>query len=161
LAGVPALRTPKVHFSPLPRGAKSPLGVRSAEERRTYLLAAGMDHVDVVQLSIEQLLGSLLVDPRRHLDTDRVRRYSGLIDQLPPVTVFRLDDHTLLLADGYHRLAAAQAAGRTSLQADIRDGTKADAMQFAIDLAVREQGVSRQQAGAAIKRHIDRRRPNA
>lgn len=106
------------------------------------------------QLSIDQLLASPLVDPRRHLGPDRVQRYSEILDVLPPVTVFRLEeDGSLLLADGYHRVAAAQTAGRTIVEADIREGTRADAMRFATDLAARERGVSGDQAREAIKRY--------
>ena len=88
------------------------------------------------QLSIDQLLHSPWVDPPDHLDPERVQRYSQLLDDLPPVTVFRLEDQALLLADGYHRVAAAQAAGRTTVSADIRQGTRADAIKFATELAV-------------------------
>ena len=94
------------------------------------------------QVPIEQLLSSSLVDPRRHLDPERVQRYSQVLDELPPVAVFRLPDQTLLLADGYHRMAAAQARGRATLNADIREGSRADAMQFVTEVAVRERGLS-------------------
>jgi len=112
----------------------------------------------VVELPIKQLITCPLVDPRRHLDQDRVRRYSALIDQLPPVTVFRLlEDQTLLMVDGYHRVAAAQLAGRTSVQAEIRAGTKTDAMQYAVDLAAHERGATDTEARAAIRRYTGRR----
>jgi ParB-like nuclease domain len=102
----------------------------------------GPDDGEMAQLPVEQLLKSSLVDPRRHLELDRVQRYSKLLDELPPVTVFRLEDQTLLLADGYHRLAAAQQAGRSTVKAEIREGTRADAMQFATKVAARERGIS-------------------
>jgi ParB-like chromosome segregation protein Spo0J len=107
----------------------------------------------VEDVPITDLLASPLVDPQRHLDADRVQRYALILDELPPVTVFRLDeDQTLLLADGYHRLAAARMAGRSTLRADVRGGTRADALHFAVELAVQEQGISEQQARAAIVR---------
>jgi hypothetical protein len=37
-----------------------------------------------------------------------------VLDQLPPVIVFALEDQTLLLVDGSHGVAAAQQAGRTT-----------------------------------------------
>ncbi len=116
------------------------------------LLVGGKDE-DMAQLPIEQLLGNPSVDPLHHLDLDQVQRYSLLLDELPPVTVFRLEDGTLLLADGYHRVAAAQAAGRAIVNADVRDGTKADALKFAAEVAMRERGVSDPDARAAIKRY--------
>jgi hypothetical protein len=88
-----------------------------------------------MEVEIKRLLEESPADPRRHLDQDRVRRYAEVLDQLPPVTVFELEDHTLLLTDGYHRVAAAQQAGRIVVQAEIRVGTKAQAVEFAIDVA--------------------------
>lgn len=76
-----------------------------------------------------------------------------MLDRLPPVTVFVLEDHTLLLADGYHRVAAAQHAGRSTIHADVRIGTRAQAVQFAIDVATVERGISADQARKAILRH--------
>lgn len=89
-----------------------------------------------MEVEIERLLEDSPADPRRHLDQDRVRRYAEVLDQLPPVVVFEVGDHTLLLADGYHRVAAAQLAGRTTVQADVRVGTKKQALQFASMLQV-------------------------
>jgi hypothetical protein len=66
------------------------------------------DDGDVARLSIQQLLSNSLVDPRRHLDLDRGQRYTWLLDELPPITVFRPEDLTLLLVDCYHRVAAAR-----------------------------------------------------
>lgn len=82
-----------------------------------------------------------------------------MLDKLPPVAVLRLDDQTLLLVDGYHRVAAAQKAGRTTIDANIREGTRADAVKFAADVAVRERGFSDERAREAIKRHSGRRWP--
>lgn len=104
-------------------------------------------------LPLEELLSARLVDPRRHLDAERVRRFARVLDELPPVTVFRLADETLLLTDGYHRVAAAQQAGRTTIRADVRAGTTTDALRFAVELAVRERGTSSEEARASIQRH--------
>jgi len=49
----------------------------------------------------------------------------------PQLIGLELEDHTLLPTDGYHRVAAAQLAGRTVVQADMRGGTKAQAAKFA------------------------------
>jgi hypothetical protein len=106
-----------------------------------------------MEVEIKRLLEESPADPRRHLDQDRVRRYAAVLDQLPPVTVFELEDHTLLLTDGYHRVAAAQQAGRIVVQAEIRVGTKAQAVEFAIDVARAEWGLSADQAREAIRRY--------
>ena len=109
-----------------------------------------------MELEITRLLRESPPDSRRHLDQDRVRRYAEVLDQLPPVTVFAIEDQTLLLVDGYHRLAAAQQAGRTTVRADVRLGTKAEALQFAVDVAQAEVGVSADQARDAIRRYSGR-----
>jgi ParB-like chromosome segregation protein Spo0J len=109
-----------------------------------------------MELEITRLLRESPSAPRRHLDQNRVRRYAEVLDQLPPVTVFALEDQTLLLVDGYHRLAAAQQAGRTTVRAEVRLGTKAEALQFAVDVAQAEVGVSADQARDAIRRYSGR-----
>jgi ParB-like chromosome segregation protein Spo0J len=124
--------------------------VRLSNARR---FSSDEDDGDVARLSIQQLLSNSLVDTRRHLDLDRVQRYTQLLEELPPITVFRLEDQTLLLVDGYHRVAAAQEAGRATVDAEIREGTRAEAVRFAAEVAVREGGFSDEQAGEAIKRH--------
>ena len=107
-----------------------PLGLD--DDKDSAVDPEGPDDGEMAQLPVEQLLKSSLVDPRRHLELDRVQRYSKLLDELPPVTVFRLEDQTLLLADGYHRLAAAQQAGRSTAKAEIREGHKGrrDAVRY-------------------------------
>lgn len=67
-----------------------------------------------------------------------------------------LEDQTLLLVDGYHRVAAAQQAGRTTFRAAVRVGTKAEAPRFAVDVAQAEAGVSAEQARDAIRRYSGR-----
>ena len=53
--------------------------------------------------------------------------------KFPPVTVFAdADSDTLWLADGFHRVAAAEATGYKHVKADVRPGTFADALKFAL-----------------------------
>jgi ParB-like chromosome segregation protein Spo0J len=114
-----------------------------------------------MELEIKRLLRESPADARRHLDQDRVRRFAKVLDQLPPVTVFALEDQSLLLVDGYHRLAAAQQAGRTTVRAEVRVGTKTEALQFAVDLAQAEVSVSADQARDAIRRYSGRQNKKA
>src|SRR5215203_5084861 len=62
-------------------------------------------------LRIDDLLANAPVDPEAHLDAARVERYAGMVDALPPVVVFETPDG-LLLADGYHRVAAWRRSRR-------------------------------------------------
>jgi hypothetical protein len=70
--------------------------------------------------------------PRSSLDPEVVSRYAE--DMLagaafPSVTCF-FDGTDYWLADGFHRRAAAKQAGRTEIAADIRQGTRRDAILF-------------------------------
>lgn len=49
----------------------------------------------------------------------------------PPVTAFRDADGVTWLADGFHRVAAHEAAGRDDIAIDLRDGSRLDALAFA------------------------------
>lgn len=51
--------------------------------------------------------------------------------EFPPVCVF-FDGAEYWLADGFHRFHAHNKAGRASIVADVRDGTKRDAVLFSL-----------------------------
>lgn len=78
-------------------------------------------------------LHELILDPnlnlRDRLDTDTVDRYVEAWNRMPPVTVFHVEGR-FLLADGFHRHAAAVAMGRRSLRSEILEGTFADALDY-------------------------------
>jgi hypothetical protein len=67
--------------------------------------------VEMTELPLSELLAKSLVDPEAHLDWRQVARYESELEQAPPVVVFETEAG-LLLADGYHRVAAAQARAR-------------------------------------------------
>ncbi len=79
-----------------------------------------------------------------------MERYETILDELPAGVVFETPEG-LLLADGYHRVKAAQLSGRTAVQADIRQGSMEDALRFAVDLAVAEHGLTRSEAIERIR----------
>ncbi len=65
-----------------------------------------------------------------------VERYRESLDLLPAVDVFEIDgkedgEKDLILADGFHRIAAAVAEGRSHFNARIHTGTREDAAEFA------------------------------
>ncbi len=81
---------------------------------------------------------------RSHLDSARVTSYtanyvSGVTMPFP--TVF-FDGAEYWLADGFHRVAAIKAVGWIDLSADVRAGTRRDAILFAVG-ANEEHGVPR------------------
>jgi ParB/Sulfiredoxin domain len=104
-----------------------------------------------MDVEVATLTGSALADPPRHLDEGKLARYAQILDQLPPVVVFELPDG-LLLVDGYHRLEAARRLGRRIVRAEVRQGSREDALQFAVDLAAGERGLTKDQALDAIRR---------
>lgn len=109
---------------------------------------------DVGMIRLEDLPVS---GPAPHVDADRVDALLPIFDSLPPITVF-VTPHGLLVADGYHRIAAARRLGRTWIAVDVRRGTEQEALAFAVENARRERGVSSSEARNAIDRW-SRRRP--
>jgi ParB-like chromosome segregation protein Spo0J len=106
----------------------------------------------VTRLSIDSLLANTPVDPREHLDRERVAHYVETWDTLPPVVVYRTAEG-LLLADGYHRIAAAQHLGATTIKAEIRRGSRHDALSYAAAKAAAQRRMTAGEATNHIKRH--------
>lgn len=78
-------------------------------------------------------LDDLVLDPnlylRDRLDDFTVERYADSWQRLPPVTVYEVEGK-LLLADGFHRHAAAVMLGRKSIKAEVLHGAFSDALDF-------------------------------
>jgi ParB-like chromosome segregation protein Spo0J len=78
-------------------------------------------------------LNDLVLDPnlnlRDRLDDFTVERYADSWDRLPPITVFEVDGKWLV-ADGFHRHAAAVMLGKRSIAAEVRVGSFTDALDF-------------------------------
>ena len=73
----------------------------------------------------------------RLLNPDVVAEYTELFNSepsvpLPPVDVFEDSDGHLRLADGFHRFAAAQAAGKTTVSANVHEGGRIEALKYAL-----------------------------
>jgi uncharacterized ParB-like nuclease family protein len=54
-------------------------------------------------------------------------REAAETDPLPPIDVFDTGEKPYILSDGFHRLEAAKAAGRTDLRCHVYQGSKEDA----------------------------------
>jgi hypothetical protein len=65
-------------------------------------------------------------------------------EKFPPAVVFH-DGKTYFLADGFHRYFGAQKAGLNDLLCDVRNGTRKDALWFAVG-ANRTHGLKRSNA---------------
>lgn len=103
------------------------------------------------QVRISDLLANSLVDPEAHLDTARVQRYTKMLDTLPPVVVFDTGEG-LLLADGYHRVAAARRRGLETVEAEVRRGSRHDALRYAAMMGATQRGVSPEDIISYIRR---------
>jgi hypothetical protein len=74
------------------------------------------------------------LQPRAMVKSSVVDEYSEAMkrgEPFPPIILFN-DGITNWLADGYHRYRAAKRAGIESLSAEIRTGTKLDALKYAL-----------------------------
>ena len=67
---------------------------------------------------------------RNQVDMVRVSNYRGIIDLLPAVDVFDLP-LGLTLVDGFHRYEAHLKDGRSTIKANIHQGTEVEALKFA------------------------------
>jgi hypothetical protein len=103
------------------------------------------------RLRIADLLAAAPVEPHEHLDPARVERYAGMFDDLPPVTVFETPGG-LLLVDGYHRVAAARRLGLETVDAQMRRGSRRDALRYAATAGAAERGISPEEAASYIER---------
>ena len=72
--------------------------------------------------------------PRNKIDSSVVKEYAQDMAQgdiFPPVLVF-FDDTDYWLADGYHRILAAESIGLTEISAKIRQGQQRDAILYSV-----------------------------
>ena len=71
---------------------------------------------------------------RTHIDDATVAEYAEAMargDRFPPVVVFQ-NDGEFIMADGFHRHKSAQRARFKHLLAEIRQGSRNDALRFAL-----------------------------
>ena len=112
--GLPDERELTLQFSP--RGQRNSI---LAGEARIGLAASSAQVGPVVEIPLTSILETPC--PRREgLDQDHVRALAELDGNWPPVVVCRADNR---LVDGHHRVAAARSLGRTSVLAQMFDGS--------------------------------------
>lgn len=99
----------------------------------------------LMHLSLESIRRDPDLQSRAEPCCDALASYTELLADpafdLPPVAVFH-DGATYWLADGWHRMDAYAAAGRTEIPAQIHDGTRRDALRYALS-ANATHGLSR------------------
>ncbi len=80
-------------------------------------------------IPLDDLILDQTLNLRDRLDDFTVERYADSWDRLPPITVYNIDER-LLVADGFHRHAAAVMMGKRTIKAEIIEGTMTDALDF-------------------------------
>jgi transposase-like protein len=91
-----------------------------------------MKGADVVRLSIAEIRLDGGTQPRSALDFTAIDDYAEAMAagvKFPPVVVFHDGEH-YWLADGFHRLKAAFAAGFDAVDGELRQGTLEDAQWY-------------------------------
>ena len=101
-------------------------------------------------------LTDITIDPavgiREGTDEDTIARYMDTFDELPPLIVYQTD-HKYLLADGFHRWAAATRLGKEDIEADIVVGTPQEASEAAIYANLKHgKPLSREEYKNAVRR---------
>ena len=107
-------------------------------------------------LRIDDLLADAPIESEAHLDAARVESYAQMLEALPPVVVFDTPEG-MLLADGYHRVAAARHRGWETVEAEVRRGSRHDALRYAATVGAAQRGISPEEAAAYIERHAQER----
>lgn len=86
----------------------------------------------MTRLAVAKIKMDPALQGRTGVNFDVVKEYAALYAQgtvMKPIMVFR-DGDVFWLADGFHRVHAAFEAGVSHVDAEIKDGTKADAIWF-------------------------------
>lgn len=99
----------------------------------------------VEDIAIKNLVLDKNVQMRASLNRSAICDYADAMeagDVFPPIVVFHRFGQKHYVADGYHRVLAAKKLGWKKIRAEVRDGTKRDAMLYAAG-ANRQHGVRR------------------
>lgn len=86
--------------------------------------------MDIRELPLDDLVLDPDLNLRDKLDEATIERYAEGWGRLPAVTVYEVEGRWLL-ADGFHRHAAAVALGKRRISAEVRPGCYEDALEFA------------------------------
>jgi hypothetical protein len=85
--------------------------------------------MEILELPLDEIVLDPNLNLRDRIDDFTVERYAEAWQRMPPVTVYEVDGR-YLMADGFHRHAAALLLGRRTIPAEVRSGTFNDALDF-------------------------------
>ena len=86
------------------------------------------------KLKISEIVTNAGTQIRAEMDGQIVTQYAdamGAGAEFPPIVIFR-DGSQNILADGFYRLAANRERGHDQIAAEVRRGTKSDALKYAL-----------------------------
>lgn len=104
------------------------LGTAMKDETLDAIIGSATD------LDIAAIRTDAGTQPRAKLDDSTVANYAERMRdgvRFPPVVVFH-DGTDYILADGFHRIAAARLNGAAAIPADVRQGTVRDAILYSV-----------------------------
>jgi uncharacterized ParB-like nuclease family protein len=87
-----------------------------------------------LKLKIDSIQTEAGTQTRAKINEDAVTEYAEAMEngaEFPPVTVFH-DGTDYWMADGFHRIMAASRNGFVDIEAEVRKGTKRDALIYAL-----------------------------
>lgn len=93
-----------------------------------------MKSVRKVKLDVSSIRANAGTQSRAGVSEAAVAEYAEAMirgDRFPPVIVFQSDEG-LILADGFHRVRSAKQAGFETITAEIRQGTRLDALRYSL-----------------------------
>lgn len=85
--------------------------------------------MQILEIDLDDLVLDPALNLRDRLDDDTVTRYMDAWGRLPPITVWEVEGR-YLLADGFHRHAAAVTLGKRSMKAEVMQGTFSEALDY-------------------------------
>jgi ParB-like chromosome segregation protein Spo0J len=85
--------------------------------------------MNIREVPLDDLVLDQSLNLRDRLDDFTVERYADSWERLPPITVYDVEGK-LLVADGFHRHAAAVMLGKRTIPAEIVVGTMTEALDF-------------------------------
>ena len=113
---------------------KRPVAGDAAQPGEEAKQAKGVAQLDVVELALDEIVIDAGMQCRAAMNDEVVDDYASMMREdvsFPPVAVFQIEGKNALV-DGFHRVAAAKRSGRKSIASILRQGTRGDAIKFAI-----------------------------
>lgn len=118
------------------REAARRLGVPESTLRGVKAKMQSVQKSTVQEVEIKELVLDPSTQPRSEMDSETIQEYTDAIVRLvkfPPIDVFD-DGTTKRVADGFHRVAAAVAAGLETIQANVFEGGERDAILYSLSV---------------------------